>query len=59
MTNPNGEKCESCLYFRTGQCRRNPPEVYTDGGIPNGAWPLVNETDWCGEWAPIQEENPA
>lgn len=52
MPNPNGESCSDCLYFRDDECHRHPPN---NGDL----WPAVAPTDWCGEWAPIQEENPA
>ena len=39
-------RCGMCRFFEPdsgrGQCRRYPPSAVD--------WPVVNETDWCGEW---------
>ena len=51
MSNPNGEKCETCQYFRDNECHRQPPN--------GNGWSSVLTTDWCGEWSPIEEESPA
>jgi hypothetical protein len=37
-----------------GQCRRHSPQVNpmtaTKAYLVEGAWPLVRDDDWCGEW---------
>jgi hypothetical protein len=58
-----GMKCGTCMYFvvkkrirpliaqdemKIGRCRRNAPRM-------NG-WPVVYETDWCGEHKIDEEE---
>lgn len=57
--------CAACRYFypcktlrewedgaepEQGECRRMPPVLVEDGAI--GYWPLVDVSDWCGEWRP-------
>lgn len=53
--NPN-KTCKTCIYFqkweenrdsRFGRCHRFPPSVANN--LTN-LQPLVNTTDWCGEW---------
>ena len=58
--------CENCKYFklsrpehRFGECRRRSPipqyAVYDE--LPNqpyAEWPLIDKTDWCGEFEPKQ-----
>jgi hypothetical protein len=46
------QRCENCYYacpFSDGgqTCHRKPP-------APNGAWPHVGNSKWCGEWAPME-----
>ena len=37
-----------------GQCRRHSPQMNpvtaTKAYLVEGAWPLVRDDDWCGEW---------
>lgn len=32
-------------------CRRYPPAMVEDDGGYGPVWPLVNDSDWCGEHA--------
>lgn len=51
-------KCESCLFWEAGECRRFPPQVapWPEGNeqpviyMPFPTWPHVALTDWCGEY---------
>lgn len=60
---PKVTVCEICRYFcpcktiqewedgveaEAGECRRMPPVFANDGAV--GYWPMVDITDWCGEW---------
>lgn len=44
--------CSTCIYHDNGICRRHAPiaEVLPREGEWVMAWPVVAETDWCGEW---------
>jgi hypothetical protein len=42
ITEPNTE---------IGECRRNAPRPNNSGEGGGAAWPGVDGTDWCGEWA--------
>lgn len=63
-----GTSCEQCRWFlkvaatELGYCRRFPPQLHgyatmrvSAKGItaPQGDFPLVNTTDWCGEFQPL------
>lgn len=47
-----------CRYFLTdiededglGQCRRNPPVLIADEDGPYSTFPLIEESEWCGEF---------
>lgn len=46
--------CRTCRWFDAattdrGLCRVRPPVMTSPDSI-EGDWPLVQETDWCGEW---------
>lgn len=54
----NNERCEECAYFHSlaanpedhlsgGLCRIRHPTVHPDGKT---RWPIVDITDWCGEF---------
>jgi len=62
----NVEKCVNCEYYDRrrarptdgkapmwGQCRRHSPllnPATAKAYVVEGAWPLVRDDDWCGEW---------
>jgi hypothetical protein len=54
---PSSEQaCLNCYYSRAAgaslyTCRCMPPALVE----VSGRWPLVEDTDWCGEWAPREE----
>ena len=64
--NNNVEKCVNCEYYDRrrarptdgkapmwGQCRRHSPRLNpatAKAYVVEGAWPLVRDDDWCGEW---------
>jgi len=34
-----------------GQCRKHPPQIYTDSENDTlFIWPIVEDTAWCGAW---------
>jgi len=37
------EKCERCLFWKEGRCRRFPPAMIE-------GWPRTQADDWCGEF---------
>lgn len=66
-----GHCCGNCRFFREEgqQCRKNPPlghilmlqrqNLAGQAELeprPIGYWPIVNKTNWCGEWAPASAE---
>ena len=62
----NVEKCVNCEYYDRrrarptdgkapmwGQCRRHSPllnPATAKAYVVEGAWPLVRDDDWCGQW---------
>ncbi len=57
------DTCQTCLYFKSNECLRYPPQVvaYTEtspvsGNMENidtysrSEWPSVLPDNWCGEW---------
>ena len=62
----NVEECVNCEFYdrqrarptdseapMRGQCRRHSPHlnpVTAKAHVVEGAWPLVRDDDWCGEW---------
>jgi hypothetical protein len=52
------QSCSNCYYFRVAggwsTCRRSSPVRPLEPN-PITSWPIVNHTDWCGEWAPDEE----
>lgn len=51
---PNQMKCEACLFFVEGTCRRYPPKVIPSivpTIKPESMWPKVNAEDGCGEFS--------
>ena len=41
----------------SGQCRRHAPEPCSDPELPQvPEWPMVVESDWCGEHEPREAE---
>lgn len=67
------ETCATCRFWlrnedaRLGECRRRAPapatvDTETHDSPPNAwwaYWPVVEETDFCGEWAPPPIGRPA
>ena len=62
MKEDRGDCCGTCLFWRGGECRRNPPvlhasftpvgmEVHVYRDQQRGMWPRTGEGDWCGEWS--------
>ena len=54
--------CKNCLYCEIknkkdghGRCRRSSPVLFSDCSW--GQWPMVEFTDWCGEFDPIELQN--
>lgn len=59
---PEGVNCSTCAYWirdarhvgmeaQDGDCRRHPPQMmYSENEGPFSLWPLVEITDFCGEW---------
>ena len=51
--------CGTCKFFdpsypavddpTVGSCFRYPPLSSTDQNV-RGTWPVVDSSDWCGEW---------
>ena len=50
--------CKDCKFYKElepletgviGECRRNPPHA-------DLSFPMVDDDDWCGEFAPIESE---
>lgn len=53
--NPAGQSCGTCVYFKDGMCRLNPPApriVQQRGGgtEERSVFPAVDPSDWCGAW---------
>lgn len=56
-----GVCCGNCVFFsafgpnprrasqRRGQCRAHGPLLELSDRGPRTLWPLVNESDWCGD----------
>lgn len=44
------QKCETCCYFVDGKCRRYPPKYIMSQGFVNYENPIVEATNWCGEY---------
>lgn len=47
------ERCENCRFYdtSTARCRRFPPTQHNSSWIgPAYVHPMVEKTDWCGEW---------
>lgn len=43
------QECTQCPDgHELGQCRRNPPVLYRPGAM-NGAFPILESDEWCGE----------
>lgn len=58
------ERCRFCRFYmrqpyaERGQCRRYPPSQLNAGaGRSEGAFPIINYDDWCGEYAPRDAED--
>src|SRR5690606_8472406 len=58
MESERVEKCRDCYFFwqeppdkGRGQCRRHPPAVDFNDEFA-GAFPVIGEDDWCGEFKP-------
>lgn len=57
MPDGNGRSCSWCRFRQGETCRRFPPVPVADSetrGVIASFWPMVDGTDWCGEW---QEED--
>jgi len=46
------EKVESEKVGAIGRCRFSPPKPSADD--KGAVWPIVNATDWCGEFIPLE-----
>lgn len=46
-------RCDNCIYYKAGDCRKNAPVVIPWTKQPDTAWPRVNYNDLCGQF----EEN--
>lgn len=48
--------CAECRFASANRkasvyaCHRHPPRVVVDAGKARTLYPLVNPSDWCGEW---------
>lgn len=44
--------CASCQYTwsETSECRRFPPTAMMIGAELRSVWPIVTDSDWCGEF---------
>lgn len=66
------QRCGTCRYWRLDRslqkeegrascCRHAPRPLlsvsFSDEADIEAYWPLVYETEWCGEWA-LREEQP-
>lgn len=60
---PQPATCGLCCYWirlpsdtkiesQDGECRRMPPQLLHDPSenTPYALWPIVEDTDFCGEW---------
>lgn len=62
-------RCDECRYFEPtfnhqrrltdrGECRRRPPAmvgVTSETFIADGHFPIIHDSDWCGEFAPERD----
>lgn len=48
------QMCSNCRYWRDEQCHRHAPP--TAIGMTQPVWPSTDSYDWCGEWAPKEEQ---
>ena len=53
----NGYKCDECIYYNKGECRRYPPVLVPNSYDSDGEdiynsceFPMVSATNWCGEY---------
>lgn len=54
------DTCGNCFYFNEiikkefsgGFCKRYPPQILLDidGELKDSTWPIVQSSDWCGEF---------
>jgi hypothetical protein len=65
----NNETCAACCFYRYGDCRRYPPQVFvyvgsetvgSDGDFREKVeshiesdWPAVEPSGWCGEFKSV------
>ena len=53
MTNPP-DTCATCKFCRLSskpaRCQRRPPVVIQVQTYLLSQWPVVEPTDWCGDW---------
>lgn len=64
METPKGQNCAGCRHasetVRNGsgfrECRIHPPAVNLGENKQRALFPLVNDGDWCGMFAPIPQE---
>jgi hypothetical protein len=45
------ETCASCVYEIESRCHRFPPNIV---GKRVDKFPVVELSDWCGEWEEVQ-----
>jgi transcriptional regulator with XRE-family HTH domain len=45
-------RCSTCAHYSgpDSECRHAPPTIVAIDGAPVGAWPPVDEDQWCGRW---------
>ena len=46
--------CGNCMFHMRGRCRRHAPEAPAIHG-DRTVWPVVDVSDWCGEWLTLEE----
>lgn len=51
--------CSGCEFYchGHGECRRNPPAHDPNFPARAGAWPVVKENSWCGEFKKEEEHS--
>lgn len=48
---PEGQQCSNCNFYLNARCQRFPPH--------GAEWSQVTPEDYCGEWLPKDEHEPA
>ncbi len=58
-------ECKDCRFWKPiisspetrGQCRFNPPTVFSSNGFRDSAWAVTNYDNWCGKFEPKEKNN--